>query len=143
MDGKSYLSVAFEDKDLAKDLGAKWDGINKKWYVDRYAKLNKVFQWQPPKITYVEKALSEFEIVHKFKELRCRFQTPEEIISYLDIDISRVSFVSDGFCHMCDSDVRGEWMLNKQVELRHLKDLTPKELYMLEYYLQGNSLNKS
>lgn len=29
------LSVPYSDKDLAKELGAKWDCIEKTWYIDR------------------------------------------------------------------------------------------------------------
>lgn len=32
MYGKIYLNVPFAEKDLAKKLGAKWDGSLKKWY---------------------------------------------------------------------------------------------------------------
>lgn len=30
---KTYLNVPFAEKDAAKALGAKWDAIQKKWYV--------------------------------------------------------------------------------------------------------------
>ncbi|WP_430601367.1 hypothetical protein IGJ01_000502 [Enterococcus sp. AZ089] len=29
-----YLTVPFEQKELAKQLGAKWDPKEKKWYVE-------------------------------------------------------------------------------------------------------------
>lgn len=32
---KTYLAVPFSEKEEAKDLGAKWDSVAKKWYVDR------------------------------------------------------------------------------------------------------------
>ncbi len=32
---KTYLRIQYENKEEAKRLGAKWDSINKEWYVIR------------------------------------------------------------------------------------------------------------
>lgn len=43
---KRYLNVAYEDRDLAKRLGAMWDPSVKKWYCRKGSQLDKVFSWR-------------------------------------------------------------------------------------------------
>ena len=31
--GRIYLSVPYQKKDQAKELGAKWDAVDKKWFM--------------------------------------------------------------------------------------------------------------
>lgn len=45
-DSKTYLNVPFAQKDAAKALGAKWDTINKKWYVPADKDIALFTQWQ-------------------------------------------------------------------------------------------------
>ena len=33
-DNKFYINCPYDEKDLAKALGAKWDNDARKWYVD-------------------------------------------------------------------------------------------------------------
>lgn len=40
-----YLQVPFEEKEKAKELGAKWDKENKKWYVSKNADLTPFKRW--------------------------------------------------------------------------------------------------
>jgi hypothetical protein len=34
--GDIYLHVSFDSKDEAKKLGANWDSIHRKWFVNKY-----------------------------------------------------------------------------------------------------------
>ena len=43
---KKYLNVAYEDRDLAKRLGARWDPSVKKWYCTAGSPLATVFSWR-------------------------------------------------------------------------------------------------
>lgn len=43
---KQYLSVAYEDRDLAKRLGARWDPSVRKWYCTKGSALAKIFAWR-------------------------------------------------------------------------------------------------
>lgn len=43
---KKYLSVSFNDKDLAKKLGAKWDPSVNRWYCPEGSTLSKVLSWR-------------------------------------------------------------------------------------------------
>jgi len=43
---KRFLNVAYEDRDLAKRLGARWDPALKRWYYAKGSPLAKVFGWR-------------------------------------------------------------------------------------------------
>lgn len=43
---KRFLNVAYEDRDLAKRLGARWDPALKRWYYTKGSPLDKVFAWR-------------------------------------------------------------------------------------------------
>jgi len=43
---KQYLSVSYEDRDLAKRLGARWDPSVRKWYCTKGSALSKIFAWR-------------------------------------------------------------------------------------------------
>jgi len=43
---KRYLDVAYEDRDLAKRLGARWDPSVKRWYCTSGSPLAKIFTWR-------------------------------------------------------------------------------------------------
>lgn len=43
-----YLQVPFEDKDKAKELGAKWDRQERSWYVPATAEMQNFSQWLKP-----------------------------------------------------------------------------------------------
>lgn len=43
---KRFLNVAYEDRDLAKRLGARWDPALKRWYYAKNSPLAKVFGWR-------------------------------------------------------------------------------------------------
>ncbi|UQY80210.1 DNA polymerase III subunit epsilon [Candidatus Hepatincola sp. Av] len=42
---KIYLNVPFSEKDEAKQLGAKWDGPARKWYIEEGTDLNLFKKW--------------------------------------------------------------------------------------------------
>jgi hypothetical protein len=46
-DLKTYLNVPFAQKDAAKALGARWDAVNKRWYVPADKDITLFAQWQP------------------------------------------------------------------------------------------------
>jgi len=41
----TYLTVAFKDKGAAKALGARWDGVQRQWYVPEGRELAPFAQW--------------------------------------------------------------------------------------------------
>lgn len=43
---KQYLNVSYEDRDLAKRLGARWDPSVRKWYCTKGSALAKIFVWR-------------------------------------------------------------------------------------------------
>lgn len=43
---KHYLNVSYEDRDLAKKLGARWDPSVKRWYCPANSPLAKIFTWR-------------------------------------------------------------------------------------------------
>ncbi|HEY8035920.1 MAG TPA: DUF5710 domain-containing protein [Methylobacter sp.] len=45
-DSKIYLNVPFAQKDEAKALGARWDAINKKWFVPADKDIALFARWQ-------------------------------------------------------------------------------------------------
>eukprot|EP01038_Epipyxis_sp_PR26KG_P008061 gene8061-10921_t len=38
-----YLAVPYDEKDRVKELGARFDGDNRSWYVDKFESLNPIF----------------------------------------------------------------------------------------------------
>ena len=46
-DSKTYLNVPFAQKDEAKALGARWDAVNKKWFVPADKDITHFARWQP------------------------------------------------------------------------------------------------
>ena len=43
---KRYLNVAYEDRNLAKRLGAQWDPSVRRWYCVPDSPLSKIFEWR-------------------------------------------------------------------------------------------------
>ena len=64
---KTLLLVAFEDKDIVKKLGAKWDSLNKIWYFigDLPEELQK-YKSYPVHVEYEDKDIFR----SKYKSLR-------------------------------------------------------------------------
>ena len=48
---KFYINCPYDEKDLAKALGAKWDKDERKWYVPKGEDKDKFKRWGPRKIT--------------------------------------------------------------------------------------------
>jgi hypothetical protein len=44
---KTYLNVPYHQKDAAKRLGARWDGVAGRWYVDNAENIAAFMQWMP------------------------------------------------------------------------------------------------
>ena len=45
---KIYLKVPYEEKNSAKNLGAKWDEYRTQWYVPPGTDYRKFVRWLPP-----------------------------------------------------------------------------------------------
>ncbi|WP_409432707.1 DUF5710 domain-containing protein [Litorimonas sp. RW-G-Af-16] len=43
---KKYINVSYQDRDLAKKLGAKWDPSVRRWYCPSGSNLAKIFSWR-------------------------------------------------------------------------------------------------
>jgi len=43
---KRYLDVSYDDRELAKRLGAKWDPSVRRWYCPSGSPLAKIFKWR-------------------------------------------------------------------------------------------------
>ena len=43
---KRFINVSYEDRDLAKRLGARWDPNVKRWYYGKGSPLAKIFGWR-------------------------------------------------------------------------------------------------
>lgn len=44
---RTYLNVPYEQKDAARKLGARWDGIRKQWYVENVENIGGFMRWMP------------------------------------------------------------------------------------------------
>jgi hypothetical protein len=55
MGERTYLKVPFEEKDLAKQLGASWDKDKKQWFFVPGTDLAKIHRWLPEKVQYETK----------------------------------------------------------------------------------------
>ena len=65
---KQYLNVDYQDKDLVKRLGGRWDPAVKRWYVVRGSELSKILGWRAPRTQIVERA--EFNLISAMKAQR-------------------------------------------------------------------------
>ena len=43
---KRYINVSYNDRDMAKRLGARWDASVKRWYCPDGSNLSKIFAWR-------------------------------------------------------------------------------------------------
>ena len=43
---KIYLNVPYAQKDAVKALGARWDAVNKKWYISSDLESSLFIKWQ-------------------------------------------------------------------------------------------------
>lgn len=44
---RTYLNVPYSQKDAARRLGARWDGISKRWYVENVVNIAAFTRWMP------------------------------------------------------------------------------------------------
>lgn len=42
---KTYLNVSYAEKDIVKQMGARWDGVKKSWYVENVEDLSVFGKW--------------------------------------------------------------------------------------------------
>ncbi|MFA6397133.1 MAG: DUF5710 domain-containing protein [Sulfurimonas sp.] len=147
IDRNIYLNVPFNEKELAKSLGAKWNQKTQKWVIpfNETTELDKIFRWFPPKIEKQMIELSDYSIVEKFKKLESRFKCGKEVLDYLGIKRENIS-IGTGFCAQCDSHHHGCWVVGSYC-LHHAwnqyngKPLSQKEVFILEEYLSSSCKN--
>ena len=58
---KTYLYVPFDEKDRAKNAGAKWDRESKMWYAPKGTNLNKLSTWLNPQEQKTTDVFNEFK----------------------------------------------------------------------------------
>lgn len=56
-----YIYVPFSEKDEAKSLGAKWNPVNKLWYIPDNLSVDKFDKWMDPKRITKEKDLRSIQ----------------------------------------------------------------------------------
>jgi len=61
---KQYLDVSYEDRDLAKRLGARWDPSVRKWYCTKGSALAKVFAWRAAPKSAAYKSGAQAHVAH-------------------------------------------------------------------------------
>ena len=67
---KTILDVPFEEKDLAKQRGAKWDVEKKVWYVENVQNMRLFLQWIPER--YKQPTKHNRPVVPQFKVVQPR-----------------------------------------------------------------------
>ena len=105
---RNYINVPPWEKELAKDLGAKWDGEKRSWFyyenddpkIDELHnnELVKIAKWFPPKIEKVYPP-----------PIKLRFFTGEEILEFLGLKREDIKFRDKWRCGACGDDITGEW----------------------------------
>ena len=48
---KTYINVAYKDRDMAKRLGARWDASVRRWYCPPGSPLAKIYSWRKPSVS--------------------------------------------------------------------------------------------
>lgn len=126
---KNYITVDFEDKELAKQLGAKWDNEKKSWFYYDNGKLAKISKWFPVRI----KTNTETVFV--------RFKSGEEIIKHLGINKEKLYRLETK-----DKDLDGCVMVKGNdgnynkffMDIYSKSDLNDEEIRILEKWLMNN-----
>lgn len=113
---KTYIAVPLDDKDEAKKLGAKWDGQNKSWYVEKGQDLTPFTEWLIDENTVIpakqETVAPEIEFAQHLRDCGLDVDNP-----IMDGQIHRVPVIGkpggkDGaYCGYLDSIPCG-WVLN-------------------------------
>lgn len=92
---KIYLEVSFENKDKVKNLGAKWDKENKKWYITEEDSLND-FREFFPKDFDIKKEIRDTETKSTSEICRELRISRDEFLKYLQDNgfLDKDSFVT-------------------------------------------------
>lgn len=138
---KIYLKVDFAHNNLAKELGAKFDGEKKKWYywknddpeIDEMHdnKLRFIADWFWPKIIT--------KYIDVIKPEPIRFYTGEEILNFLERKRSDIYFTDGGFCRLCDSNISSEFVFGGKKDPAHPYCLH----HISDKYMELNNTEKS
>lgn len=73
-----YLNCPFEEKDQCKELGGKWDGDKKKWFITEDMDSEPFAEWLEPSDTNVETAESETATSPEKTYINCSFEDKDE-----------------------------------------------------------------
>lgn len=145
---RRYLAIPIDDKDIAKNLGGRWDPEKRSWWIPPGSELEIVAKWFEKEKTREIDNLSDSYILRKFKGIECRFSNANEILEFMDVDIKDIVYV-DGvsyFCPACDSRWSDGYILRgilngSAVSLYHShqfeKNISDKERFMLYSFLDG------
>jgi len=116
------LDVPYNERDLAKSLGARWNPDKKHWYAPDGSQIAKIADWIPTKTIEKPVTISPSEA---WEMLPPRSNDPSRILGFLKERPAKVKY---GFCSMCDSTVHDTWCIGSTrtpCELRHLAHLDP------------------
>lgn len=106
----TYLNVDFKEKDAAKALGAKWDGMQRQWYVPEGRELAPFAQW------LTQSASSSKEAIAPAGSLATRVGTALDLPGRKGVSLSSLlAGVSQAVAQAYKS---GVWVLVEVVELR-------------------------
>jgi len=121
------LDVPFEEKDAAKDLGAKWNADEKTWYAPTEAIRQKCEKWLPLTEPTISQTISgPFEIlVSSTKCYRC-----DAVSKVAAITVSGIENSADE-------------VLNSPLILTHIEHLEPPFIAMLQSFNHGFSKKHS
>lgn len=68
------LNVPYAEKDIAKKLGARWDGQGRRWYVENMENLKPFLRWMPD---HLRKAHKKKRPGLKLKDIPKGWKAPE------------------------------------------------------------------
>ena len=110
-----YLNVPYNEKDEAKNLGAKWDNDKKKWYIPQVDSIP-FDKWLPPQFKTKSQEIKELkaELVN-LKTIKAEFET------------LRKEMIKWGFCDKDDYKIRTD-LLNQALENAKKKQFTQDDL---------------
>lgn len=138
------IDVPYEDRELAKRLGARWDAGARTWYFEAGTTLSKILTWFPsdrrPGAINASPSLSAADA---WKMLPPRHTNPHVLYSYVISRNPASRLRRGGFCHYCDSQT-ADWMLNN-TELWHMASIEfglirPTELEIITQALESGEL---
>ncbi len=140
------IDVPYEDKELAKRLGARWDSEARTWDLEQSTPLSKIMAWLPADRRPEEPGASTtFTVADAWRMLPPRHTNPHTLFAYVSPPDRPARLKRGGFCHYCDSRTN-DWMLNN-TELWHMASIEwgvirPSEAEIISQALDAGVLPK-